>query len=33
MVQSEDTRQLQELLEIGADGWYGEGTNRSLIST
>ena len=30
MVQSEDTRQLQELLEIGADGWYGEGT-RTLI--
>ena len=29
MVQSEDTRQLQELLEIGADGWYGEGTRTA----
>ena len=32
MVQSEDTRQLQELLEIGADGWYGEGTRTAHLT-
>ena len=32
MVQSEDTRQLQELLEIGADGWYGEGTRTAHLA-
>ena len=32
MVQSEDTRQLQNLLEIGADGWYGEGTRTAHLA-
>ena len=32
MTQSEDTRQLQELLEIDADGWYGEGTRTAHIA-
>ena len=32
MIQSEDTRQLQELLGTDADGWYGEGTRTAHIA-